>query len=293
MVQGAVYDAVNALDPGYEPYLLDVDVLHAQPFGSADAAIATAAHHVLVEIVAAAQVAGLDAAYTATMAEIPDGPVEDEGVRVGAAAAAAMLAARADDGFMAPFTFTIGVEAGDWRPVGFSVDPPAAGARDLDAWVGNLEPFLIESRRSSVPRPEPVDQRSLLGGLHEVNEVGERGEEVGAPNSATRTADQTTAAIFWQFAPTALWNRLARDLSAAHDVAVADDARLLAMINSLRPTVPSAAGTTSTTGASGGRARRFGRPRATGTPPPWPTRPRSRCSTRRRRQAGVSEGATN
>ena len=38
MVQGAVYDAVNALDPGYQPYLLDLAALHAQPFGSRDAA---------------------------------------------------------------------------------------------------------------------------------------------------------------------------------------------------------------------------------------------------------------
>ena len=44
MVQGAVYDAVNALDPDYQPYLLDLAALHAQPFGSQDAAIATAAH---------------------------------------------------------------------------------------------------------------------------------------------------------------------------------------------------------------------------------------------------------
>ena len=225
MVQGAVYDAVNALDPDYQPYLLDLAALHAQPFGSPDAAIATAAHDVLVEIVAPDHVAGLDTAYAATMATIPDGAVEDEGVRVGAAAAAAMLAAREDDGFMAPFTFTIGLEPGDWRPVGFSLDPPAAGARDPDPWVGNLEPFLIESPwqfRSEGPNP-----LTSAAYAEDFNEV----KEVGALNSPTRTPDQTTAAIFWQFAPIALWNRLARDLSAEHEVAVADEARLLAMIN--------------------------------------------------------------
>jgi hypothetical protein len=225
MVQGAVYDAVNALDPGYQPYLLDLVALHAQPFGSRDAAIATAAHDVLVEIVAPAQVADLDAAYATTLAGIEDGPSEDEGVRVGAAAAAAMLAARADDGFMAPFTFMIGLEPADWRPVGFSVDPPAPGARDPDPWVGSLEPFLIES--PSQFRSEGPNPLTSAAYAEEFNEV----KELGALNSSTRTADQTTAAIFWQFAPIALWNRLARDLSAEHDVAVADEARLLAMIN--------------------------------------------------------------
>src|SRR5688500_19817880 len=58
MVQGAVYDAVNALDPDYQPYVLDLASLHSQPFGSRDAAIATAAHDVLVAIVPAAPLDG-------------------------------------------------------------------------------------------------------------------------------------------------------------------------------------------------------------------------------------------
>ena len=218
MVQGAVYDAVNALDPDYQPYLVDLAALHAQPFGSRDAAIATAAHDVLVKIVVAGQVAGLDSSYAATLMAIPDGPIEDEGVRVGAAAAVAMLEARKNDGFMSAFTFNIGLEAGDWRPV-----TPAA--LDPDPWVGNLKPFLIESPsqfRSDGPNP-----LTSAAYAEEFNEV----KEIGALNSSTRTADQTTAAIFWQFSPVPLWNRLARDLSAAHSVGVADEARLLAMIN--------------------------------------------------------------
>src|SRR5262245_5361756 len=46
--------------------------------------------------------------------------------------------------------------------------------------------------------------------------------------TATRTADQTTAAIFWQ---AAFVNRLMRDLSAAHQLDTVDEARLLAMVN--------------------------------------------------------------
>jgi hypothetical protein len=218
MVQGAVYDAVNALDPDYQPYVLDLASLHAQPFGSRDAAIATAAHDVLVAIVPAAQIAGLDAAYASTLAGIPDGPIEDEGVRVGAAAAAAMLAAREVDGFMASFTFVIGSDPGDWRPL-------TPSALDPDAWVGNLVPFLIRS--PSQFRSEGPNALTSAAYTEEFKEV----KKLGALNSSTRTADQTTAAIFWQAAPTALWNRLARDLSAEHGVAVADEARLLAMIN--------------------------------------------------------------
>jgi hypothetical protein len=218
MVQGAVYDAVNALDPDYRPYLLDLAALRAQPFGSRDAAIATAAHHVLVDIATPAQVLGLDAAYAATLAGIPDGAAEDEGVRVGAAAADAMLAARENDGFVAPFAFVIGSDPGDWRPL-------TPTALDPDAWVGNLVPFLIESPSQFRSKgPKPLTSAAYAEEFKEV-------KELGALNSSRRTADQTTAAIFWQAPPTALWNRLARDLSAEHDVGVADEARLLAMIN--------------------------------------------------------------
>jgi hypothetical protein len=218
MVQGAVYDAVNALHPHYQQYVLDLAALHARPFGSRKAAIATAAHHVLVEIVAPAQVAGLDSAYAATMAPIPNGPGRDEGVRVGAAAAASMLDAREKDGFLAPFNFVIGPDPGDWRPL-------VPTALDPDAWVGDLVPFLIESPSQFRSKgPNALRSASYAKEFAEV-------KKLGALNSSTRTADQTTAAIFWQFAPVALWNRLARDLSAEHDIAVADEARLLAMIN--------------------------------------------------------------
>ena len=46
MVQGAVYDAANAIDGGYQPYLEGLP--DASPTDSVDAAVATAAHDVLV-----------------------------------------------------------------------------------------------------------------------------------------------------------------------------------------------------------------------------------------------------
>src|SRR3954447_7669472 len=48
MVQGAVYDAVNAIAGGYEPYL---PTPAADPMYSADAAAATAAYRVAVALV--------------------------------------------------------------------------------------------------------------------------------------------------------------------------------------------------------------------------------------------------
>ena len=56
-------------------------------------------------------------------------------------------------------------------------------------------------------------------------------KSLGALNSTTRTADQTAAAIFWQFPPAVLYNRLTRELSAVRQLDVIDEARLLAMVN--------------------------------------------------------------
>jgi hypothetical protein len=218
MVQGAVYDAVNAIDRGHRAYLLDVEALDIAPSASYGAAIATSAHHVLVSIAAPAQVPALDTALAATLANIPDGPAEAEGQAAGEAAAAAMLAARTGDGYLAPFQFDLGDGPGDWRPV-------TPTALDPDAWVGNLKPFTINSPDQF--RSQGPNRLTSVKYTRDFNEV----KEIGALNSATRTADQTMAAIFWQAAPAALYNRLARDLSATKSLDAVEEARLLAMMN--------------------------------------------------------------
>jgi hypothetical protein len=223
MVQGAVYDAVNAVVQTHQPYLLDLDDVDVQPFASQDAAVATAAHHVLVAIVAPARVAALDTAYQATLAEIPDGPIEQGGIEAGEAAAAAMLAARTNDGYLASFTPAIGTDPGDWRPIGW----PATPAFDPDGWVGNLKPFVIES--TSQFRSDGPNELTSAEYAEDYAEV----KELGALVSTKRTADQTTAAVFWQFAPAVLWNRLARDLAAPSRFGLDTfkQARLYAMVN--------------------------------------------------------------
>jgi hypothetical protein len=218
MATGAVYDAVNAIDGSHEGYLLS-GALHSS--GSQGAAAATAAYRVLLAITPSSRHAGLTTAYTSTLATIADGPAEQEGVAVGEAAAAAMLAARTNDGFMAPFTPEIGTGPGDWRPLGW----PSAPAFDPDGWVSNLKPFLIES--PSQFRTNGPNKLKSGKYVKEFNEV----KELGAVNSATRTADQTAAAVFWQFAPIALWNPLARNLAERFSLDAADQARLYALIN--------------------------------------------------------------
>ena len=74
MVQGAVYDAVNAIDRRHEPYLRHLP--KAPRWASKNAAAATAAHHVLVGIVPALPgpvIDSLNGFYAASMDAIKDG----------------------------------------------------------------------------------------------------------------------------------------------------------------------------------------------------------------------------
>ena len=142
MVHGAIYDAVNAIEGGYQPFLPGLPA--ASPSASVDAAVATAAHDVLVGLgtdppLPEAVVSRLDSLYEEALAAIPDGADKTDGIAVGAAAAAAMLAARAEDGRYVPFSHPVGDQPGEWRPI------PPDEVNDPFAWVANVEPFTLDS----------------------------------------------------------------------------------------------------------------------------------------------------
>jgi hypothetical protein len=221
MVQGAVYDAVNAIDGGYQPYLVKPE---ANPWDSKDAAVATAAYRVLVAVVPSSQtaaLANLTAQYDAALAAVPDGPAKVGGIAVGEAAAAAMLAARTNDGRnpTTPFPFVFGTTPGVWR-----VSPPLT-APESTPWVGNVKTFLVpnaEMLRSDGPNALMSKEYAK-----DFNEV----KSLGSFSSTTRTEDQTNAAIFWQSSPLGLYGGLLRSLSARFGLTTAENARLFAMVS--------------------------------------------------------------
>src|SRR5688572_12382656 len=94
ITQAAVYDAVNALDRTHEVLLVDA---LAHPKASREAAVAAAAHRTLIALYPA-QTAMLDAKLTASLATIPDGKAENDGVALGRSVADQILALRQNDG---------------------------------------------------------------------------------------------------------------------------------------------------------------------------------------------------
>jgi hypothetical protein len=220
MVQGAVYDAVNGIGGGYTPYLIKPAV---SPSSSKDAAVATAAYRVAVAVVPSSQTAALAtlaAQYEAALAAIPNGAEKTGGIAAGEIAAAAMLAARANDGRnpTTPFPFVFGTTPGVWR-----ISPPLT-VPEPTPWVGNVTPFLVpdvEMLRTN--GPNPLTSAAYANDLNEV-------KSLGALASTTRTTDQTNAAIFWQTPPLVIWPGLVRSLSERYSLSTDLNARLFAMV---------------------------------------------------------------
>jgi hypothetical protein len=168
-----------------------------------------------------AQESTLQPLYDVSLAAIPDRPrgAKAGGIAAGNAAAAAMLAARADDGRFGPFAPVIGSTPGIWRPT------PPLFARDPTPWVGNVRPFVVpEAAPLRSAGPNPLTSRAYARDFNEI-------KDIGALHSRTRSADETDAAIFWQDHAFALWNRVFRALSARYHLDAADSARLFAATN--------------------------------------------------------------
>ena len=233
MVQGAVYDAVNAITPKHHrPYLLN------RRFGntaSDEAAVATAAYLVLKNIVEtvpqsitfanrATLLATLTSQYDAATNAIPDSPFKDQGIAAGTAAAQAMIDARQSDGRFGPSQFVPNANPGYWD----STAPNGTTALDPTPWVGAVKPFLLESS-SQFRSAGPLALNSPAYAV-EVNEVKALGGD-GVVTPSARTPTQTYIAKWWQSNPVASWNDVARQLIARNQLDAADSARLLAMQN--------------------------------------------------------------
>lgn len=211
----AVYDSVMAIEGGYDPFAVDVD---APEDTSAEAAVAAAARRVLVHYLPG-QAGIVEAAYTASLATIPNGQAKTNGVTVGTAVADLLIAQRSDDGFRAPVTYTPPSPPipGVWLPT--AMTPP------IGTYLGLMRPFSLDSADQFRPGgPPALDSKKWA---EEYNEV----KEIGSSTSTTRTAAQTLAARFWAEAPVQQARGSFRKLVSDHDLDVVDASRFMAMVS--------------------------------------------------------------
>ena len=212
MVHVAIADAVNTIQGRYTRYAMTIP---AAPNASAEAAVAAAARTILIQVIPG-QKTKVEEAYAASLKPIPDGPAKTEGIAVGEQAAAAILADRANDATSVPDTYRPVTTPGVWVPTALPLFPEYARAK---GWV-------ITSPDQFRPGPPPTLTSALYA--RDYNET----KEFGAAKSTKRSPQQTDAVRFWaqaNFGPS--WNQAARELSAMKKLGLADNARLLALLN--------------------------------------------------------------
>src|SRR5256712_1495112 len=160
---------------------------------------------------------------------MPNGWPKRDGIAVGTAAAAAIVALRSTDHATTFAAYTPGTRLGDWQstpnPVPF--DPPAAADHlpaALPGWE-NVTPFVLRHSDQFEPKGPPrLSGRRYPRDYNEVKALGEK-------NSAIRSAEQTSIARFWYEGATAGWNRIARNVASARRLDAWDEARLLAIMD--------------------------------------------------------------
>jgi len=233
MVHAAVHDAVNAIERHSRPYAFTATVNGP---ASLDAAVAAAARDVLVTVIAtlpetpvctANGIANANASYAAALAAIPNGPAKTNGVSVGQAAAAAIIALRIGDGSDAPWVdpnYPQGTEPGEWR---FTPDQPMAQFAFAPYW-GDVTPFVLKRGSQFRPKgPYHVASRKYAADYNEIKHLG--GDDI--TTSSDRTPDQTEIGRFWIESSPLAWNRLARAVSASRGFDLWENARLFGLLN--------------------------------------------------------------
>jgi hypothetical protein len=227
MAHIAMHDALNAIQPRYASYNA---IPGAGPTASPRAAIAAAARDVLLAEVPSRQ-AEIVTKYNDALAGLGDcvspGTPCSQGVRAGQAAAAAILAARANDGAHA----THPPYAAPNAPGVYQPTPTRTGTLVVPAFEqwGRVRPFAMTKASQFFPDAAGFMDVTSADYVREYNEV----KRVGALNAsaADRSAEDTATVQFWAGSAPA-WSTFARlvaETDGSTDLWA--HARLFALVN--------------------------------------------------------------
>jgi hypothetical protein len=213
----AIFDAVNAIERRYTPYL-------SRPRGSdgasAEAAAAKAARDVLTWLIPGSQ-ATYDAALAEQLAGISRGRAR-QGVEIGAKAAANVIAWRMNDGWNAtPPAYLPPPLTGLWQPV-----PTPAGFTHYPGVV----PFALPTGTIFMPPPPP--QLNSTKYAEDFNEV----KDWGSASSTLRSAEQTLLALKFAgvgtpITPFRLWQNVTGGAVRSRGLSLIDAARLFVLVS--------------------------------------------------------------
>ena len=130
-----------------------------------------------------------------SLAALPDGPAKADGMAVGRAAAAAIIADRTDDGSSPPQFYT---PAGDapyaWQPTPSCANAPANNRGSFLHWQF-VKPFGIRSSAQfRAPRPPALVSARYTRDFEEVKALGDAASTIRPPDRADVARVRPTAA---------------------------------------------------------------------------------------------------
>jgi hypothetical protein len=234
-VSAAVYDAVVAIEGGFEPYGPAI----AAPAGaSVNAAVIEAAYRTLwayfppsscnpasppaVYAFCLGIRPRLDASYADALSAIPPGQAKTDGQAVGSQAANDIVALRSGDGLVTPIGVTSSFPTLPPGPGVWRLTPPFAAPQV--PWVRNVRPFILQSVDRFLPDPPPsLESDEWVQAFNQI-------KAYGAANSSVRSDEQTAIARFWTANVIRQYDGLGRDLAGV-SADLLETTRLLAMIN--------------------------------------------------------------
>lgn len=226
LVSVSVFDAVNGIHPAYRP-------LYVRPNARGNAsqrAAAVQAAYVILNAVYPAQAASLgvkrDASITAIYATEQAKSV-DAGIAWGQEVANAILTLRSNDGFAPPpppFVGVLGIETspaaiGVWRPT------PLLNASGAGPQFATMTPWILKRpSQFRLPPPYALNSPEYAADYNEI-------KTMGVFSGSLRSDDQSELSLFWAGNTPLYWNRIASQISANHNLSLAQNAHLFALLN--------------------------------------------------------------
>lgn len=223
----AVYNAVNSIlefGTAYGSYSNQPPVT-----ASPEAAAAQAARDVLVNFFPAQQVL-LDARLVTSLSTIPDGQAKVDGIAAGSAAAAHIIALRANDGSAPNSTYP---GPGSISPGAYQLTPNLPGAVSPPFTFGpginfqwkSVTPFILATPSQYRPEPPPVvGSPKYVKALNQVKVFGD-------PLNPRHTTELNSIANFYRQDAEILINEIARKLSALHSFSLTQNALLFVQVD--------------------------------------------------------------
>lgn len=214
MTHLAIHDALNAIEPKFEPYAFKGKEEGANPI----AAASQAAYEVLVQAYPNRRDT-ISLIYHKWLEQVPEGQPKQQGLDLGKKSAKAIIQLRKGDGHQKQGDYTPMTKPGDYQYT-----------PGWDGWVlkpdfNYARPFCMDSiTQFRSPEPPALDSETYTQSYREV-------KAYGVKNSSVRTNDQTHYAHWWAEFGEHSWNRIGRITAKKYQLSLRETARMFALIN--------------------------------------------------------------